>query len=452
MSASLDAAATAPIPKLSAPPSWKSTFALLQHHNYRRYMIAQVFANTAAWMQRIAADWLVLEMTGNVALVGLTIALQFLPTLVLGPYGGVLADRMPKRAMVIGAQTVVGILSALLAVLIISGGEQLWQVYLIIVGIGLAQVVDNPARAVFVNEIVGQAQLRNAISFNAMIFQFGALVGPAVSGVLIVVVGAGWAMAINAASVVLVVILLLSLRRADLRIVPRVRRSQGQLGEAARYIRRKPAILWTMVMFAFVAVFGMPMPALLSGMADTVYRTGATGYGLFNSSLAVGAVIGAILSTRRTGLRLRTVILSAAAFGVIQLVAGATPAMIPFMLLLVAVGVSRLLFGTAAESMTQFSSNLRIRGRVMSIYQTVIVGGQAVGGPIIGWLAEQLGPQPAMVISGAVPLAAALTIALILARSGKLRLRVTLSKHGPVGIPHVTIEGARAVQSGGVAA
>jgi len=415
-------------------PAWRDTFGALRLHNYRLYVIAQFISNTAGWAQRIAVDWLVLEITGSVALVGLTIALQFLPTLVLGAHAGVIADRFPKRRVLILCQSVVGVLSLALAVLAITGNAHLWVIYALVLAIGVVQVFDGPARSVFVNEMVGPRHLRNAISVNASIFHLGALLGPAISGVLIVAVGSGWAIGINVVAVVIGVSLLLAMRTGELLVAPRAPSSKGQIREAARYVMAKPSLFWTLVMVAFVAIFGMPMPALLAGMADTVYDTGATGYGLYNSLAAVGALLGALASTRRSGLRLRTIMIGGIVYGLMLVTAGLAPFSPLFLAALPAIGLSRLLYMTASETMVQLSSNLAIRGRIMAFWVMVIVGGQAIGGPVMGWFAEQLGPKTAMVISGAVPATAAIVISILLAHSGRLRVRVTARRGNWVAI------------------
>ena len=419
---------TAPIPVLGERLLWRDTFISLRAHNYRLYVVAQFVAYTGAWMQRIATDWLVLELTGNVALVGLTVAIQFTPILVFGAYGGVIADRYSKRALLLAVQSTAAVLCATLATLALTGVVALWQIYALVFLLGLVAVVDNPARAVFVNEMVGHHRLRNAISINASIFHLGGLLGPALSGIMIVLVGAGWAIAINALGAAVVVLALAAMRASELGISPRAVRAKGQIREALRYASKKPAIFWSLVTMAFVSVFGMSLPILLAGLAKNVFDTGSTGYGIYNSLVAIGALVGAIASTRRRTMRLRTIVFSAAAYGVLQMLAGFAPWYIGFLVLLPGIGLARLLFATAAESMTQLSSNTVIRARVMSLYVMVVVGGQAIGGPMMGWIAEHFGPRSAMMLSGAVPALAAIVIALILARSGKLRLKVSLKR------------------------
>jgi len=414
-----------PISVAMQRPAWRDTFSALRLHNYRLYVVAQLISNTAGWMQRIAVDWLVLEITGSVALVGLTIALQFLPTVVLGAYAGVVADRFSKRRVMIVCTAAAGLFNLVLAIIAINGTAQLWAVYALVLAVGVMQVFDGPARSVFVSEMVGPRHLRNAISVNASIFHLGALVGPALSGVLIVAVGSGWAIGSNVLAAAIGIVLLLAIRGDELLVAPRAPNSKGQIREAGRYILSKPTLFFTMAMAGVIAMFGMPMPALLAGVADEVYFTGATGYGLYNSLAAVGALIGALASARRASLRLRTIILSALLYGVMLALTGLSPFYPMFLVLLMSVGFSRLLFMTAGETMVQFSSNLAIRGRVMAFWVMVVVGGQAIGGPLMGWIAETIGPKNALVVAGAVPAVAAVCIALVLAQSGQLRVKVT---------------------------
>jgi MFS family permease len=420
-----EASVTAPLPIFAARPSWRDTFSALKLYNYRLYVIAQLFANTTGWMQRIATDWLVLQLTGSIALVGLTVALQCLPILLFGIYGGVLADRLPKRRTILATQTAVAMLSGLLAVLAISGAVELWHVYVIVSVVGMLQVVENPARAVFVNELVGHSRLRNAISVNASIFHLGGLLGPAIAGGMIVLVGAGWAIGINAGAGIITLGALLLMRTSELRVAPRMPAARGQIREAVRYVLSKPTIAWPMAMLFFVSVFGMSLPALLAGMANSVHQTGAQGYGLYNSLAAVGALTGALLSTRRASLRLRSVILAGLVYGLFTLAAGLAPAAPIFMAMLVGIGVSRLLFATAGESLSQLTSNVAIRGRVMSIYMMILIGGQAIGAPLMGYLADTLGPQQALTIAGGVPALAATVLGIVLARKGNLALKVS---------------------------
>lgn len=427
--------ATAPIPAAVGRPAWRDTFVSLKVPNFRWFAASHLVAVSAMWMQRIAQDWLVFELSGSATAVGVTVALQFAPMLLLGPYGGIIADRYSKRLIMIIAQALTGLMAALMAVLALTGAIQVWHIYCIALVLGLIVVVDNPARHVFVNELVGPQHLRNAISVNSSIFQLGGMLGPAIGGILIGAVGGGWAFAINAAACLYTIITLAILNTSQFTITPSVPKGKGQLREGIRYAVKKPAIFWSSVIGAFVAVFAMSSPVLMVAFADKVFHTGATGYGLLNTLTASGALAGALASTRRRTLRLRSVIGSAGAFGVMMALSAFAPTMWLFSALMVCVGFCCLLFLVGANQLVQMSSHVRIRGRVMSLYVMILIGGQAIGGPMIGWLAENAGPHATIFIAGAVPAAASAVIAVILARRGNLMLQFSLRRGShPVSI------------------
>jgi MFS family permease len=423
---------TEPFPVIATRAPWSQTLSSLRVPNFRLFTLSNIVAMSGTWMQRIAQDWLVLELSGSVTAVGITVALQFAPMLLFGLYGGLIVDRYSKRMLLILTQATIGVLSAVLAVLAITGVVEVWHIFVIAFLGGVVTVVDNPTRQVFVNELVGPRHLRNAISVNSSVFQLGGLIGPAIAGVLLVAVGAGWAFAINAAACAVTVITLFQLSTSKLIRSAAAPRSKGQLKEGLAYVLRKPAIFWSIVMVAVLSVFALSMPVILSAYATEVYGVGAAGYGLFNSLVAAGALTGAILSTRRRSVRLRTVVLMGVCWGVLQAVAGLMPTQWGFAAMLVALGVANLLFITAANSLVQMSSNISIRGRVMSLYVLVLLGGQALGGPLMGWIVENNGPQFGMTLSGLVPAAAAVVIGIHLARRGHLRLRVVLQRNVPV--------------------
>ncbi|RFA15960.1 MFS transporter [Subtercola boreus] len=417
---------TAPLTVITERPAWRDTLVSLRIRNYRLFTFSNLLSMTGTWMQRIAQDWLVLELSGSVAAVGIAVAMQFAPMLLFGLFGGVFVDRHSRRAILIGTQLALFFFASLLAALTLTGVVEVWHVYVIAFLVGSVTVLDNPARQVFVNELVGPKNLHNAISINSSVFQLGGLVGPALSGVLLVAVGAGWSFAINAVSCLFVVAALLMLKVADLHPMRQAVRARGQLREGLRYVASKPAILWTVIMIAVLSLFTFSMPVLLAAFANDVFRVGASGYGLFNSLLAVGAFTGAIASTRRRGIRLRTVIISAGVFGLLQALAGFMTDQLFFSAVLIGVGFANLLFITGANSLVQLSSNTTVRGRVMSVYVIVLLGGQAIGGPLMGFIVETWGAHVGMAISGLAPVLAATVIGIVLARQGRLRLRLHL--------------------------
>jgi MFS family permease len=419
---------TQPIPVLTQAPRWRDTFIALRAYNYRLYVIGQLFANIGGWMQRVAIDWLVLELTGNVALVGLTVTLQFAPTLLLGPWAGVISDRYNRHRTLILTQTTGTVFNGLLAVLVLTGHAQAWMVFLVAGITGCSMAIDSPSRSAFVTEMVGSHRLRNAITLNASIFHLGGLLGPAISGVLITVVGSGWSIAVNAGTSGIAVLALSMMRTHELRRSRRVSAAKGQIREALRYAIRKPTIFWPIVLMMFVATFGMNLPVLFTASANGTYGTGASGYGLYSSLAAAGALVGTFLITRRKTIRLRSIVVAVVVYGAVTAVAGFAPLYGVFLGAIIGIGISRIAFATAAETLTQFSTNLGIRGRVMSFYIMVNVGGQAAGGLIIGWVAETFGSRIGFLVAGGVPLIAGLTVAILLAHRRQLTLQVNLRR------------------------
>jgi MFS family permease len=415
-----------PLPrsKPSGRSSWPRSFSALEVPNFRLFAAANIVAMTATWMQRVAQDWLVLQLTGSVAAVGVTVAMQFGPMLLFGLYGGVIVDRYPKRILLMITQGGVGLLSLALSLLVLTNTVAVWEVWAMAFVVGLLTVVDNPARQVFVNELVGRERLRNAVTINSAIFQLGGLVGPAVSGVLLVAVGGGYAFLINGIACALTVLALTRLDRAALSPIAPAPRHKGQLREGLAYVKDKPTILWPIVLVGFLAVFALTMPVLLAAYASDVFHAGAGGYGLFTSLVAIGAFSGALLSTRRKELRLRSVIISGGIWAAVQALAAVMPNEFTFGLALVASGIANQFFFMAANPLIQMTSSIQLRGRVMAVWILVLLGGQGVGGPVMGAIVDVVGPQVGMLLSGLVPAVAAIGISLVLARRGQLRLKV----------------------------
>lgn len=417
---------TQPIAVVPERLPWKHTFISLRVPNFRIFAIGHLVAVIAIWMQRIAQDWLVLELSGSVTAVGITVALQFTPSLLLGPWGGMMADRFAKRKILMLCQSAAAVLAAVLAVLALSQQIEVWHVYVIALLLGLVTVLDQPARQVFVNELVGPDYLRNAISVNSTTFQLGGLIGPALAGLLLTAVGSGWAFAANAVACCSTVGTLLLLRKDQLFISTPAPKRKGMLKEGLHYALGKPTIFWPWLMAGFIAVFAMSLPVLLAAFADHVYDVGAGGYGLLNALVALGALAGAIASTRRRELRLRSVVLGAGMYGLMLFLSAFAPSLVWFGVAMVLSGFWCLMFLTASNQLVQISSNMSIRGRVMSLYIMVLIGGQAIGGPMIGWIAEHVDPHVALLVAGGVPASAAVIVAVVLARRGELKLRVDL--------------------------
>jgi MFS family permease len=383
----------------------KRAFAALQSREYRTYLLGQTSANTGAWIQSVAQDWLVLRLTHSAAAVGLTMALQFLPVLLLGVHGGMLADRLPKRRLLLATQTVNAALVTVLAVLTIRGAVDPVQVYAFALLSGLVFVVDAPARQAFVAEVVPAEQLRAAVSVTAAVFQGTRLVGPAVASVLIGTIGIGWAFAANALCYLGPTIGLLRLR--ELASPPPPPREPRAVRAALRYVRDRPRVSLTIFLVGVVGTFGLNFPVVLTAMASRTFHGDARTYGLFNIVLAVGSVAGALVAGASGRGRLRLIVLSAAAFGLAQAAAALAPDLLTFVALLAVMGFTNLTFQAIANSSTQLWIDPALRGRVMGLYMLVFVGGTPIGAPIIGAITSAWGPRVGMLICGLVPLVAA---------------------------------------------
>jgi MFS family permease len=418
-------APSAPAPIPSTAVSRKSSmFSSLRVRNYRLFFGGQVVSNIGTWMQRIAQDWLVLSLTGSATAVGVTTALQFLPMLLFGLYGGVLVDRLSKRRALLFTQSAMGATGIALAVLTLTGHVQVWHVYLAAFAVGLATVVDNPARQSFVSEMVGPDQLQNAVSLNSANFQSARLIGPAVAGVMITGVGTGWAFLANGLSFVAPLVGLLMMRPRELHVVERAPRGKGQLREGLQYVAGRPELIWTIVLVGFVSTFGFNFPVYLSAFADDVFHAGAGSYSLFNTVMAVGSLAGALLAARRGTAKMRVLVVGAVAFGTLEIVAAIAPSLWLFALLMAPIGMFGMTVNVTANTSVQMGTDPAMRGRVMALYMMVFMGGSPIGAPIAGWITDAYGVRAGLAAGGVIAAAAAATIGLVLARVGNLRLSI----------------------------
>ncbi|KES07472.1 MFS transporter [Streptomyces toyocaensis] len=404
------------------PARGNSMFSSLGVRNYRLFFLGQVVSNIGTWMQRIAQDWLVLTLTGSSAAVGITTALQFLPMLLFGLYGGVLVDRLRKRPTLLVTQCAMALTAIVLAVLTLTGRVEVWHIYVAAFALGLATVVDNPARQAFVSELVGPGQLQNAVSLNSANFQSARLVGPAVAGLLITGVGTGWAFLLNGLSFVAPLAGLMMMRSRELHSVERAPRGKGQLREGLRYVAGRPELIWPIVLVGFIGTFAFNFPVYLSAFADDVFHGGAGVYSMFNTLIAVGSVSGALLAARRGTARLRLLIVAALAFGALEILAAASPRLWMFALIMVPLGLFSMTVNVTTNTSLQMATDPAVRGRVMALYMMVFLGGSPVGAPIVGWITDTYGARVGFAAGGAVAIAAATVIGLILARAGGLRL------------------------------
>lgn len=407
---------------------WPRSFAALQVRNYRIYVCSQLVANTGLWMQRIAQDWLISDLTGSAAAVGITVACQFLPVLLFGMFGGLIADRFGKRRVLMITQSVAAGLAILLGLLAVTGAVQAWHVFGIAAMLGFVTVVDNPTRQAFVSELVGHTHIRNAISLNSSVFQLGGLVGPAISGVLINAVGQGPSFMINGGACLLVVTLLgIMAIPASAKVGSAAAGTsiKEQFTEGLGYIRRTPEVLWTIVLVGALALFGLNMPVILTAFATTEFSSGVGGYSMFNTLIAIGSLTGALLSARRSASpRLRFLVSCMVGLGTGLVLASLFGLELLFCATLVGIGVVTMLFMTSANSLVQMTAPAAVRGRVMSVYLLMLLGCQAIGGPIVGASIDHFGVRPTMMTCGVIVALVALSTGLAMARQSQLRLTV----------------------------
>ncbi|MDD7942723.1 MFS transporter [Actinomycetospora lutea] len=400
----------------STPPDTRgSVFAALRVRNYRLFASGQVVSLVGTWMQRVAQDWLVLELSGGspVAL-GVAAALQFGPTLLLSLWGGSIADRYDKRRLLMGLQVAMGACALLLGLLDVTGLVTLAQVYVLCVLLGCFSALDGPVRQSFAGEMVGSGALANAVALNSMTFNTARVLGPAVGGLLIAGVGTGWVFLINAVTFVAVLVGLQRMRPADMFTYARAPRERGAVRAGLREVRRHPDVVLLLVLVFFVSTLGINFFVTLAIVARNVFGRGAESYGLLTSALAVGCLLGAFTAARRVGRpRLRTVVVAAVVFGACEVAAGLMPSYPLVALLLVPTGAAQLLFTSAANAAVQLGVDEQVRGRVMGLWMVVLLGGTPVGGPALGWLAEELGGRAPLVLGGAASVVAAVVVAAV---------------------------------------
>jgi MFS family permease len=409
-----------------------TTFGSLRTRNFRLFATGQVFSNTGAWVQRIAQDWLVLSLTGSAAAVGVTTALQFLPTLLFGMIGGLLADRFPKRKILLLTQIGMAAVASALACLTLAGWVRPWHVYVLAFALGMVTALDNPTRQSFVNEMVGPDLLRNAISINSSVFQLGGLVGPAISGVLIGAVGPGLLFVANAVSYAPPFIALSLMRDDELTPAPKAAARPGQMRAALRYVGSRPEVLWPTVLVGVFGMFTANLPVTLAAYARSVFHSGPSGYGWLSATVAVGSLTGALISARRTRTTLRGLVIVGGVLASVEMAAAAAPDEIGFRVLLLFVGAMTLLLLTSANAMVQTAAPDAIRGRVMGAYLLVFIGSAAIGGPVLGTADQHLGPRVGMFLAGAVP---ALAIVFVGARVVRHRSGGSIDAVTPVAMP-----------------
>jgi MFS family permease len=377
------------------------TFSSLRIRNYRLYFTAQLISVSGTWMQTVAQSWLVLHITGSGVDLGIVVGLQFLPMLLFGPIGGLVADRFNKRRLLYLTQASGGVLALVLGVLVVTHEVQLWQVYLLAPLLGMVNVFDNPARQTFIMEMVGREDLPNAVSLNTVVMNASRVVGPAIGGVIITLVGLGVCFFINAASYIAVIIGLSMMRAGELRPTGTVRRAKGQIREGFRYVWRTPSLRNTLLAVAVIGVFAYNFTVTLALLAKNTFHGGAGTYSILTACMGAGAVIGGLLAAHRARPTPRLLQVLALVFGGLLGAVALAPTLATAAVLIVFMGAASIGFIATANASLQLGADPAMRGRVMALYAMAFLGTTPIGAPLVGAIAQWTSPRVSLLV-GAV--------------------------------------------------
>jgi MFS family permease len=399
------------------------TFRAFKVRNFRLYASGAIISNVGTWMQRVAQDWLVLELTHSGTALGIVTGLQFLPALLLGPYAGLVADRFPKRRVLTCTQIAMGAVALVLGGLTVGGMVQPWHVYLLALLFGIGTAFDAPTRQSFVVEMVGREELSNAVGLNSASFNAARLLGPALAGLLIHWIGTGPVIMINGLTYAAVIVSLRLMRVEELYTPKQAARDKGMIRDGMRYLWRRPDLMMVLVAVFFAGTFGLNFQMTSALMATEAFHKGAGGYGILGSVLAIGSLSGALLAARRVRIRARLVIGAALAFGVMAIVSGLMPTYLTYAMVLPLVGFTSLTMLTAANATMQLSIEPTMRGRVMALYMTVLMGGTPIGSPFIGWVGQTMGARWSLIVGGGLTVLGTLGSVLYFSRRRGLAIR-----------------------------
>jgi MFS family permease len=384
----------------------RATFKSLHVRNFRLFFLGQMVSQCGTWMQTIALGWLVLHLSHNSGFaIGLALALQFIPTLLFGVWGGMIADRFDKRTVLLCTQVAMAAIATLLAVLDLTNTVQLGMIYVIVFVFGLALAVDNPTRQSFVPELVPAADLPNAIGLSSAIFQLSRILGPAVAGVLIVTVGTGICFALNAVSFVFIIGALLLMRTGELNRGAPVPRDTGQIRDGLRYVWRTPELRSTLLLTLIVGTFAINSPVVLPLLAKITFHGDAAVYSWMSIAMGAGALVGALAVANRAAAGGNLLFGTGMVFGVAICAASLAPSLGIFIGLLLIVGAGQISFLSTCNSLLQLTSDPGMRGRVMAVYTITLLGSTPIGGPLVGWVSQQFGPRWGLAIGGVATIA-----------------------------------------------
>ena len=382
------------------------TFSALSVRNYRRYAFGQAVSLSGTWMQRVAQAWLVLDLGGSGTDLGVVTALQFLPLLVFGAWGGVVVDRLDKRRLLMATQLASGLLALCLGVLTATGVVELWMVMALAGGLGFAHLLDVPGRQSFVMEIVGRDQLANAVTLNSVVVNAARMTGPALAGVLIITVGTAACFLLNAASYLIVVWAFAGMHQAELQRSAVVPRGPGQLREGLTYAWREPGLRGPLLLMAVIGALAYEFQVVLPLLARFSFDGDAGTYGAMTASMGLGAVVAGLIVAGRAPTAPRSLVTAAYVFGALILATAAAPTLPLAMVALVGVGAASISLLALANTTVQLKAVPEMRGRVMALWSIAFLGTTPIGGPVVGWVSEQMGPRAGLVLGGVATICA----------------------------------------------
>ncbi|HVF32409.1 MAG TPA: MFS transporter [Acidimicrobiales bacterium] len=394
------------------------TFASLRVHNYRVFFLGMLVSASGTWMQSVAQGWLVLQLTGSGTAVGLVTAAQFVPMLVGGVYGGVIADRFDKRHILFVSQSILGVSAGLLALVTLTGVVEVWMVFACALLTGCGTVIDNPTRQAFVSELVGPERVANAVALNSAMFNAARIAGPAMAGLLILVAGTGVCFLYNALSYMAVLFSLTRMRPDELHRGKPTGRAKGQVRAGLRYAWATPELRSTILLVAIVGTFALNFTVLTPLLVEFTFEAGPGTLGLLTSAMGAGSLVGALVAAARSKPTPGLLVGAAGALGIVMLAVAVAPTLWSAGLLLALTGAATITFLSTANTTLQLRSSTEMRGRVMSLYLLVFLGSTPIGGPIVGWVAETFDPRAGFAVGGVASLVGA-----VIAAGGLLRGR-----------------------------
>ena len=417
-------------------PDLRQTFRSLRTYNFRLYASGQALSLIGTWMQRLGQEWLVLDLTGSGSWLGVVAALQFLPLLLIGPWGGLIADRVDKRRLLLATQTTAGLLAAMLGVVTLSGAVQLWMVMVFALALGVVTALDNPTRQAFVVEMVGQDDVTNAVTLNSVMVNAARAIGPAVAGLMIASVGMAPTFLLNAASYALVVAALWAMDTDLLERGMRAVRGPGQLREGFRYVARRPALRTPLVLMVVAGMFAYEFTVTLPLLARYAFDGDARTLGILNSAFGIGAVVGGLVTASRDKPTDRSLLLAAMSFGTLLLLTSVAPTLWIAAAALLATGAVSITFLASANSLLQLRAPAEYRGRIMSLWAIALMGTTPIGAPIVGWLGQVAGARAGLAVGGAATVLTAAAIQVLACRRDRRSgpLKRPPSEHQPVPV------------------